>query len=115
MGNMNYQQAWKFLDQLQFFKIKLGLDSMNRFLDRLDNPHHNLPCIHIVKGWYEAIATVFLAYARRTDKSLVLSSQPGLCNQHIHRLLLRCYITYIVTHLWVSAVIVAVMDGNFFS
>ena len=47
MGNMNYQQAWKFLDQLQFFKIKLGLDSMNRFLDRLDNPHHNLPCIHI--------------------------------------------------------------------
>jgi dihydrofolate synthase/folylpolyglutamate synthase len=47
MGNMNYQQAWKFLDQLQFFKIKLGLDSMNRFLGRLDNPHHNLPCIHI--------------------------------------------------------------------
>jgi len=47
MKTMNYQQAWEFLDQLQFFKIKLGLDSMNRFLDRLDNPHHNLPCIHI--------------------------------------------------------------------
>jgi dihydrofolate synthase/folylpolyglutamate synthase len=47
MTNMNYQQAWEFLDQLQFFKIKLGLDSMNRFLTQLDNPHRNLPCIHI--------------------------------------------------------------------
>ncbi len=47
MNNMNYQQAWEFLDRLQFFKIKLGLDSMNRFLTQVDNPHHNLPCIHI--------------------------------------------------------------------
>ncbi|MCI5143397.1 MAG: bifunctional folylpolyglutamate synthase/dihydrofolate synthase, partial [Candidatus Electrothrix sp. ATG1] len=44
---MNYQEAWEFLDQLQFFKIKLGLDSMNHFLERLGNPHHNLPCVHI--------------------------------------------------------------------
>ncbi|MCI5146351.1 MAG: bifunctional folylpolyglutamate synthase/dihydrofolate synthase, partial [Candidatus Electrothrix sp. AR3] len=44
---MNYQQAWDFLDQLQFFKIKLGLDSMNQFLDRLGNPQKNLNCIHI--------------------------------------------------------------------
>jgi dihydrofolate synthase/folylpolyglutamate synthase len=44
---MNYQQAWDFLDQLQFFKIKLGLDSMNQFLGRLDNPQHGLNCIHI--------------------------------------------------------------------
>ena len=44
---MDYQQAWEFLDQLQFFKIKLGLDSMNRFLERLDNPHLSLPCIHV--------------------------------------------------------------------
>lgn len=44
---MNYQQAWEFLDQLQFFKIKLGLDSMNQFLERLDNPHHDLNCVHI--------------------------------------------------------------------
>ncbi|XOF32760.1 MAG: bifunctional folylpolyglutamate synthase/dihydrofolate synthase [Candidatus Electrothrix sp. YB6] len=44
---MNYQAAWDFLDQLQFFKIKLGLDSMNRFLERLGNPHRDLPCIHI--------------------------------------------------------------------
>lgn len=44
---MNYQEAWEFLDQLQFFKIKLGLDSMNRFLERLGNPHRDLNCIHV--------------------------------------------------------------------
>lgn len=44
---MNYRQAWQFLDQLQFFKIKLGLDSMNRFLERLDNPQRSLNCLHI--------------------------------------------------------------------
>jgi len=44
---MNFQQAWEFLDQLQFFKIKLGLDSINRFLERLGNPQHHLSCIHV--------------------------------------------------------------------
>ena len=44
---MNYQQARDFLDQLQFFKIKLGLDSMTRFLNRLGNPQQHLHCIHI--------------------------------------------------------------------
>ncbi len=44
---MNYQQAWQFLDQLQLFKIKLGLDSMKHFLERLGNPQHHLQCIHI--------------------------------------------------------------------
>ncbi|VAW41116.1 Dihydrofolate synthase @ Folylpolyglutamate synthase [hydrothermal vent metagenome] len=44
---MSYQEAWSFLDQLQLFKIKLGLDSMGRFLEALGNPHHRLPCIHI--------------------------------------------------------------------
>ena len=33
---MNYQQAWTFLDNLQFFKIKLGLDSMTGFLDSVN-------------------------------------------------------------------------------
>ncbi len=44
---MNYQQAWTFLDNLQFFKIKLGLDAMTTFLGRVGNPHHRLSCIHI--------------------------------------------------------------------
>lgn len=44
---MHYNEAWDFLDQLQFFKIKLGLDSMNRFLARLDNPQAYVPFLHI--------------------------------------------------------------------
>ena len=44
---MNYNDAWSFLEQLQFFKIKLGLDSMNQFLDSLGHPQNQFPCIHI--------------------------------------------------------------------
>ncbi len=44
---MNYQQAWDFLNNLQFFKIKLGLDAMNSFMSRLGNPHRDLKFIHI--------------------------------------------------------------------
>ncbi|MCI5149843.1 MAG: bifunctional folylpolyglutamate synthase/dihydrofolate synthase [Candidatus Electrothrix sp. MAN1_4] len=44
---MNYQEAWEFLDQLQFFTIKLGLDSMNQFLEQLGKPHQNLQYIHV--------------------------------------------------------------------
>jgi dihydrofolate synthase/folylpolyglutamate synthase len=44
---MNYEQAWQYLDQLQIFNIELGLDSMNRFLERLGNPQQSLQCVHI--------------------------------------------------------------------
>jgi len=44
---MDYQQAWTFLDNLQFFKIKLGLDAMENFLGRVDNPQRRLRCVHI--------------------------------------------------------------------
>lgn len=44
---MDYQQAWTFLDNLQFFKIKLGLDAMENFLGRVDNPQQHLHCVHI--------------------------------------------------------------------
>lgn len=44
---MQYQEALAFLDALQFFKIKLGLDSMGHFLDRLGNPQQGLRYIHI--------------------------------------------------------------------
>ena len=47
MGAMTYQEAWSFLDGLQFFKIKLGLESMNALLTELDRPQRNYPCIHI--------------------------------------------------------------------
>jgi dihydrofolate synthase/folylpolyglutamate synthase len=44
---MNYQEAWTFLDNLQFFKIKLGLDSMAMFLKELDSPEQDLKFVHI--------------------------------------------------------------------
>ena len=44
---MNYPEAWSFLDNLQFFKIKLGLESMTRFLDGLGRPQENLRFVHV--------------------------------------------------------------------
>ena len=44
---MNCQQAQHFLDQLQLFKIKLGLDSMRHFLARIGDPQQRLRCVHI--------------------------------------------------------------------
>ncbi|MCK5232921.1 MAG: bifunctional folylpolyglutamate synthase/dihydrofolate synthase, partial [Desulfobulbaceae bacterium] len=44
---MNYQEAWSFLDNLQFFKIKLGLKSMTQFLDSLGRPQKDLRFVHV--------------------------------------------------------------------
>ncbi len=44
---MDYSQAWQYLDNLQFFKIKLGLDSMSAFLERVGNPHQQLAFVHV--------------------------------------------------------------------
>ncbi|MFW8601435.1 bifunctional folylpolyglutamate synthase/dihydrofolate synthase [Desulfobacterota bacterium M19] len=44
---LSYAETWRFLDNLQFFKIKLGLDSMTDFLGRLGHPENNLRFIHI--------------------------------------------------------------------
>ena len=64
---MNYKQAWSFLDELQFFKIKLGLDSMGRFLDLLDQPQLQTPYVHVAgtngKGSVSVILQTLLANA----------------------------------------------------
>lgn len=44
---MDYQQAWDYLDSLQFHKIKLGLDAMNSFMASVGNPERNLKTIHV--------------------------------------------------------------------
>lgn len=44
---MNYQQAEAYLDQFQFFKIKLGLATTASLLAELGNPQHRLNIIHI--------------------------------------------------------------------
>lgn len=44
---MNYQQAWDYLDSLQFHKIKLGLDAMRSFMERVENPEQKLKTVHV--------------------------------------------------------------------
>ena len=64
---MNYQEAWQFLDNLQFFKIKLGLESMNGFLDSVGHPQRKLRFIHVAgtngKGSVSATLLSILAGA----------------------------------------------------
>jgi len=44
---MNYQQAWDYLDSLQFHKIKLGLDAMHSFMAKVRNPEQRLKTVHV--------------------------------------------------------------------
>lgn len=44
---MNYKEAWDYLDNLQFFKIKLGLESMADFLGSVGNPQNQLRYVHV--------------------------------------------------------------------
>jgi dihydrofolate synthase / folylpolyglutamate synthase len=44
---MNYQQAWDYLDSLQFHKIKLGLDAMHSFMAKVGNPEQSLKTVHV--------------------------------------------------------------------
>lgn len=44
---MNYQEAAAFLHNLQFFKIKLRLDSMQHFLDSVGCPHKRIKFVHV--------------------------------------------------------------------
>jgi len=44
---MNYQEAWTYLDNLQFHKIKLGLDSMRDFLASVGGPEKGLNYVHV--------------------------------------------------------------------
>ena len=64
---MQYQEAWSYLDQLQFFKIKLGLDSMAVFLAGVQHPQQHLKFIHVAgtngKGSVSASLLALLAEA----------------------------------------------------
>lgn len=64
---MQYQEAWSYLDQLQFFKIKLGLDSMAAFLEGVHQPQRGLRFIHVAgtngKGSVSATLLALLSEA----------------------------------------------------
>lgn len=76
---MKYQEAWQFLDNLQFFKIKLGLESMTMFMKRLGSPEQDLSCIHIAgtngKG---SVAATTLAILARAGFSVGIYTSPHL-------------------------------------
>lgn len=76
---MNYARAWDFLDKLQFFKIKLGLESMTLFMERLGQPQVGLSCIHIAgtngKG---SVAATLLAILSRAGYKVGVYTSPHL-------------------------------------
>jgi dihydrofolate synthase/folylpolyglutamate synthase len=76
---MNYSEAWQFLHQLQFFKIKLGLDSMQCFLEELAAPQEEFPCLHIAgtngKG---SVATALCSILSAAGYKIGLYTSPHL-------------------------------------
>jgi len=76
---MNYQEAWAFLDNLQFFKIKLGLDSISLFLDELGQPQRQLKFVHIAgtngKG---SVAVTLLTLLAQAGYRVGLYTSPHL-------------------------------------
>ncbi len=76
---MNYKEAWRFLDDLQFFKIKLGLDSMTMFLAELGDPQEGLNFVHVAgtngKG---SVAAVLLGILARAGYTVGLYTSPHL-------------------------------------
>ena len=76
---MNYQQAWEYLDSLQFHKIKLGLEAMHSFMARVGNPEQRLKCVHVAgtngKG---SVSVTLLTLLSRTGYRVGLYTSPHL-------------------------------------
>jgi dihydrofolate synthase/folylpolyglutamate synthase len=76
---MNYHEVWTFLDNLQFFKIKLGLESMRMFLKELGSPEQELKFVHIAgtngKG---SVAVTLLTLLTKAGYRVGLYTSPHL-------------------------------------
>ncbi|MBU1232929.1 MAG: bifunctional folylpolyglutamate synthase/dihydrofolate synthase [Proteobacteria bacterium] len=76
---MNYQQAWDYLDSLQFHKIKLGLEAMRSFMARVDNPEKRLNYVHVAgtngKG---SVSVTLLTILSRAGYRVGLYTSPHL-------------------------------------
>jgi dihydrofolate synthase / folylpolyglutamate synthase len=76
---MDYQEAWAFLNDLQFFKIKLGLESMSAFLGSLGNPQQQLKFVHVAgtngKG---SVCANLLAILNRSGYRVGVYTSPHL-------------------------------------
>ena len=76
---MNYKETWTFLDNLQFFKIKLGLESMRMFLEELGSPEDELKFVHVAgtngKG---SVAMTLLTLLSKAGYTVGLYTSPHL-------------------------------------
>ncbi len=76
---MNYQQAWDYLDSLQFHKIKLGLEAMRSFMARVGNPEQKIKIVHIAgtngKG---SVSVTLLTLLSRAGYRVGLYTSPHL-------------------------------------
>lgn len=76
---MNYKEVWTFLDNLQFFKIKLGLESMRMFLEELGSPEDDLQFVHVAgtngKG---SVAMTLLTLLSKAGYRVGLYTSPHL-------------------------------------
>jgi dihydrofolate synthase/folylpolyglutamate synthase len=76
---MDYQEAWSYLDDLQFFKIKLRLDSMFEFLDSIGHPQDSLKFVHVGgtngKG---SVSVNLLTIMSKADYKVGLYTSPHL-------------------------------------
>ena len=76
---MNYQEAQTYLEELQFHKIKLGLDSMRSFLARVGHPERQLRYVHVAgtngKG---SVSVTILTLLARAGYRVGLYTSPHL-------------------------------------
>ncbi len=76
---MDFQEAHAYLDSLQFHKIKLGLDSMRSFLERVDRPDKSLKYVHVAgtngKG---SVSVTILTLLSRAGYRVGLYTSPHL-------------------------------------
>jgi dihydrofolate synthase/folylpolyglutamate synthase len=76
---MTYREAIDFLYSLELFGIKLGLDNITRFLQRLDSPQKSFKGIHIAgtngKG---SVASIFESILHETGYKVGKFTSPHL-------------------------------------
>lgn len=76
---MDYQEALSYLESLQMHKIKLGLDAMRDFLDRVGSPEKGLRFVHVAgtNGKGSVSATLF-SIAKQAGYRVGLYTSPHL-------------------------------------
>ena len=76
---MHYSEACTYLNELQFFKIKLGLEAVDSILAKLGSPQTTFPAVHLAgtngKG---SVGATLLSLLRHNDYKVGFYSSPHL-------------------------------------